>query len=78
MLNYYTRTPARLKEHKGRYKPDGTTRVTQEQRLQQQAQTLNPPNPARVFAWKQSMSTEDRRVFQRVAGDLLKELGYEV
>jgi hypothetical protein len=77
MLNYYTRTPARLKEHKGRYRPDGTAQITQEQRLGQQAETLRPPNPARVFAWKQNMSAEDQRAFQLVAGDLLKELGYE-
>jgi hypothetical protein len=78
MLNYYTRTPTRLKEHKGRYRPDGTAQITQEQRLVQQAETLNPPNPARVFAWKQSMSAEDRQAFQLVAGDVLKELGYEL
>ena len=77
ILNYYTRSPARLKEHKGRYRPDGTVQIASEERLRQQAETMKPPNPARVFAWKQAMSAEERYRFQIVAGDLLKELGYE-
>lgn len=78
MLSYYTRTPTRLREHKGRMRPDGTPLLTQEQRLRQQERTTKPLDPACVFGWKQSMSAEEIRRFQRVAGDLLKELGYEV
>jgi hypothetical protein len=78
MLSYYTRTPERLREHKGRSRPDGTLLVTQEQRLNQQKRTTEPPDPACVFAWKRAMSMQDRRRFQLVAGDLLKDLGYEV
>jgi hypothetical protein len=78
MLSYYTRTPERLREHKGRSRADGTTLLTHEQRLRQQKRTTEPPDPARVFAWKRTMSTEERRRFQLVAGDLLKDLGYEV
>lgn len=77
MLQYYRRTPERLKEHKGRYQPDGKVRITQAARLQQQAETLKPPNPARVFAWKRTMSAGERQRFELVAGDLLTELGYE-
>lgn len=78
MLSYYTRTPSRLREHKGRSLLDGTIRLTQEQRLRQQERTMEPPAPARIFAWKQAMSMEERRRFQLVAGDLLQDLGYEV
>ena len=78
MLSYYTRTPERLREHKGRTLPDGTTLLTQEERLRQQKRTTEPPDPACVFAWKRAMSAEERGRFQRVAGDLLKDLGYEV
>ena len=78
MLSYYSRTPARLLEHKGRTRPDGTPLVTQEQRLRQQSLTTTPPNPDRVFAWKRSMDAEEARKFRRVAGNLLTELGYEV
>jgi hypothetical protein len=78
MLDYYTRTPERLKEHKGRTRADGTPLLTQEQRLLQQARTTTPPDPTCVFAWKRVMSADERQRFQRVAGELLKDLGYEV
>jgi hypothetical protein len=78
MLNYYQRAPERLKEHKGRMLPDGTRWLTQEQRLEQQKRTTEPPDPKCVFAWKQTMDADDQKRFLRVAGDLLRELGYEV
>jgi len=78
MLRYYTRTPARLKEHKGRSLPDGTPLLTQDQRVRQQKRTTVPPDPACVFAWKSAMSVEERERFQTVAGHLLRDLGYEV
>lgn len=78
MLSYYLRAPERLMEHKGRLSPDGTSLVTREQRLRQQARTTQPPDPACVFAWKRTMSADEKVRFQRVAGDLLTDLGYEV
>lgn len=78
MLRYYTRTPARLKEHKGRSRPDGSPLRTQEERLRQQQRTMQPPDPACVFAWRSAMTMEERERFQLVAGDLLRDLGYEV
>jgi len=35
-----------------------------------------PPNTAHVGRWRREMSPADLRLFQRVAGDLLAELGY--
>jgi hypothetical protein len=78
MLSYYTRTPLRLREHKGRSLPDGTPLLTHEQRLWQQQRTMEPPDPACVFKWKSAMSPEERARFNLVAGDLLRELGYEI
>lgn len=78
MLSYYTRTPERLKEHKGRFLPDGTVLRSQEQRLSQQRRTMEPPDPACVFAWRSAMSADEEGRFRFVAGDLLRELGYEV
>ncbi len=77
MLSYYKRAPERLKEHKGRCYPDGTPLLTQDQRVQQQQRTTEPPDPTCVFAWKQTMDTDERIRFHGIAGDLLKELGYE-
>jgi sulfotransferase family protein len=78
MLSYYTRTPARLEEHKGRSRPDGTPLLTRRQRFRQQERTTMPPDPACVFAWKSAMSLEERDRFRSVAGPLLGDLGYEV
>jgi hypothetical protein len=77
MLSYYTQTPERLGEHKGRSSAEGTPLLTREERLRQQQRTTAPPDPKRVFAWKRAMSADECRRFQLVAGDLLKELGYE-
>jgi hypothetical protein len=77
MLHHYTRTPVRLKEHKGRALPDGTLQ-TQDQRIRQQQRTTMPPDPACVFAWKSAMSVQERARFQIVSGKLLRDLGYEV
>ncbi len=78
MLSYYTRTPERLREHKGRSRADGTPLLTRDERFRQQELTTAPPDPKRVLAWKRVMSAEEQRRFRHVAGDLLKELGYEV
>lgn len=78
MLNYYERAHERLKEHKGRSRSDGSTFLTQEQRLQQQQRATQPLDSTCVFAWKRTMATDERRKFQLVAGDLLEELGYEI
>ena len=78
MLNYYKRAPERLKEHKGRSLPDGSTVLTHEQRMKQQQRTTEPPDPACVFGWRRTMDWDERSRFQSVAGDLLEELGYEI
>lgn len=78
MLKYYEQAPERLKEHKGRSRSDGTTFLTQEERLRQQQRVTQPLDPSCVFAWKRTMNVGERRKFEFVAGDLLKELGYEV
>jgi hypothetical protein len=36
-----------------------------------------PPGPSRIGRWRQEMSVGDLRLFQRVAGPLLEEFGYE-
>jgi hypothetical protein len=77
MLDYYKQARERLKEHKGRSPADGRPALTQQQRFQQQWRTTEPPDPTCVFAWKRTMDREERERFQVVAGDLLKELGYE-
>jgi hypothetical protein len=36
-----------------------------------------PPDPSRVGRWKRDMSRREKRRFKRVAGEMLRELGYE-
>ncbi|MBC7933396.1 MAG: sulfotransferase [Rubrivivax sp.] len=78
MLRYYERAPERLKEHKGRSLPDGTVLRSQEQRLCQQKRTTQPLDPACVFGWKTAMSAEEKKRFRLFAGDLLRDLGYDL
>jgi hypothetical protein len=78
MESYHLRARQRLGEHKERWAPDGTPFVSREQRLEQQASTTHPPDASLVYAWKDRMSLEERERFQTIAGDLLRDLGYEV
>lgn len=78
MERYHLRASQRLGEHKGRSAPDGTLLLTREQRLEQQASATRPPDLGAVYAWKNRMSLEDRQRFQTIAGDLLRDLGYDV
>jgi hypothetical protein len=42
------------------------------------APVRQPPSTKRVGRWRQEMSQADQRLFQRIAGDMLSDLGYEV
>lgn len=74
MLEHHTRAEARLGEHTGRTAPGGT--VTREQRLRQQESSLRAPDPGRIGAWRAGMLPQEHAEFQRVAGKLLRTLGY--
>lgn len=76
--SYHVRARERLGEHKGRTAPDGTPFLSRDERLAQQASSTRPPDPGLVHAWKERMSAEDRERFGMIAGDLLRDLGYEV
>jgi hypothetical protein len=78
MLQYWERTAERLKEHKTRYRVDGTIQVTHEQRVYQQRLTMQPPQASRIGCWKEEMTFSEQSEFLRFAGDTLEELGYEV
>jgi sulfotransferase family protein len=76
MLRYHEYVPERLQEHKSRFRLDGSLLVTQEQRLRQQYQTTQAPTRSRVFAWKREMHSEERRRFEAIAGEVLREFGF--
>jgi hypothetical protein len=77
MNQYWERTPARLREHGTRRRPDGSVLVSHEERLVQQQSVVRPPRPERAFAWKGILRDDERAEFQREAAFTLAELGYE-
>ena len=76
MESYYEQSGARLDEVKTVYRPDGTLLISKEERLYNQRFTTRPPEPSRVFRWRDETDAETRARFAAVAGDLLGELGY--
>jgi len=78
MLNYWQRTPDRLKEHGARVQSNGTEIVGHQQRLDQQRLTTGPPMLDRAFRWKRDLTEQEQQEFVRAAGATLAELGYEV
>jgi hypothetical protein len=78
LLRYHERAAERLREV-ARDLPatKGKKRRPAEERLGAHSLTKQPPQADRVYAWRTQMSDEDRAAFERAAGDLLAELGYE-
>jgi hypothetical protein len=79
MLTYYERAAERLEEMAGALRKDGT-HAEQEAgyRIDNHKPTTKPPDPAKLDKWRREMSPEDLKAYDDVAGDLLRELGYEV
>lgn len=76
MERYYESAGERLDEVKTMYRSDGTPLITKAERIYNQRFTTQPPEVARIARWRNEMDAETRAGFARVAGDLLKELGY--
>ncbi len=77
MLQYFEGAATRLDEAVPWYNPDGTVRVTREERLFNHRFTSFPPLESRVFRYQREMSDEVRQRCEAIAGPLLIELGYE-
>jgi hypothetical protein len=78
MLRYHEGATARLGEIGDRLARDGTVRSTREQRLAALESSTQPPDAGLAGRWRRDMSEEDRAEFERIAGGLLRELGYEI
>jgi hypothetical protein len=79
VLAYHERAAERLTEMAGELRADGS-HATQEAgyRIDNHAPTTRPPDPSKLDKWKAEMTSEDIAAYESVAGELLKELGYEV
>jgi hypothetical protein len=79
MLDYHHRAAARLTEmDRDLGNGDGGPVRTGDERLAGHAMTTEPPSTERAGRWRSQMPAEDVAEFERVAGSLLAELGYEV
>jgi Sulfotransferase family len=79
MLDYHERSGERLQEMARELPASGRAKhLSVERRMATHAMTTRPPSEERVSRWRRQMSEEDRVAFEKVAGDLLAELGYPV
>ena len=79
ILRYYENAEERLAEMT-RDLPgdDGKPMRPADHRKEAHVLTSKPPDPSRLARWKEDMSPDDNAAFEQVAGELLRELGYEV
>jgi hypothetical protein len=79
MLAYHKTAEERMSEiYRDIMTPKGKKVVRGEMRQSLHTLTGSPPQRDRIGRWKGEMSAEDRRRFEEVAGETLRELGYEV
>jgi hypothetical protein len=79
MLSYHERAAERLSEMAGSLRAEGS-HAEQEAgyRIENHAPTTKPPDPAKLDKWRREMSEDALKAYDAVAGDMLRELGYEV
>ena len=77
MERYYQNARDRMEELGDICDVDGSVSVTRESRLLRHRLTTQPPDQSRIGRWKTAMTKEDLATFNKVAGHLLQELGYE-
>ncbi|MEJ7876465.1 MAG: sulfotransferase, partial [Solirubrobacterales bacterium] len=77
MLRYHETASERLSEMAGAMPArDGRPEREAGERLKAHALATKPPTKERIEVWRDDMSAEDQAAFERVAGDLLDDLGY--
>ena len=77
MLSFHERSGQRLAEL-GDLEAEGVRSARRgDERLAAHSLAREPATTARIGAWRDSMSAADRSEFEAVAGDLLRELGYD-
>jgi hypothetical protein len=79
MLRYYERAESRMAEmHRDLPGDEGKPLRPADHRKEAHVLTSRPPDPSRLARWKEDMDPADNAAFERVAGPLLLEFGYEV
>ena len=78
MCEYYKYAEKRLDEMASRYDTDGNIYLHKNQRKAIFQHTKVPPDKGRIGRWKNELSREELKTFNLVAGNLLRDLEYEV
>jgi hypothetical protein len=76
MLEYHRAGPSRLGEVGDQRLPDGRV-ITRESRLEKHALAGSPPDTSRIGVWREDLTAGEKAAFASVAGELLRELGYD-
>jgi len=76
MLDYYRGADGRMAELTSVMSPDARTAVTAQERRKIHSLLSKPPEVSRVGRWKIDMAESDQNLFNKTAGELLRELGY--
>jgi hypothetical protein len=79
MLKYHTTARDRISQIKGRYHSrEGISMFVESERMHDIFWlTSSPPDEKRVGRWRTEMTREEQIAYEREAGHLLSELGYE-
>ena len=78
MLRYHERAADRLAEMAGAMPArDGRPERDAGERLKAHALATKPPTQERIEVWRDDMDLDDQADFERVAGELLEDLGYQ-
>lgn len=77
MESYHKTAQARIAELGDRRNQAGGIIVKKEQRIAIYQLASRPPDQSRIQRWRGAMNTAEQEQFESVAGDMLRELGYE-
>lgn len=76
METYYVSVSSRMSEIND-WK-DGRRTTTREEIHSIHTELQSPPHTGRIGRWKEELSPKDRGIYENIAGNLLRELGYEL
>lgn len=79
MLEYHKTAEQRMKEmHRDLPVQGGVRTIRAAERKTIHSLTSKPPQHDRVYRWRSEIAEADRKHFESVAGEMLRELGYDV
>ena len=77
MLTYHVHAHKRLEEFEDHYHAEKKVQIKREDLIALFKLTKRSPDASRVFCWKNQMNEADQLSYEKIAGELLKDLGYE-